>query len=101
MFLFNDAISVLGLVELPLKWRHFTWTNKQRSPLLELLNWFFTSSSWTLTYPNTFVSPLVMETSDHSPCAITISTTIPKQHIFRFENFWLQHRVFFSIDQQS
>jgi hypothetical protein len=41
-----------------------------------------------------------METSNHSPCAITISTTIPKQHIFRFENFWLQHRVF-NIDQQS
>ena len=29
MFLFNEAISTLNLVELPLYGRHFTWTNKQ------------------------------------------------------------------------
>lgn len=30
-----------------------------------------------------------MEVSDHSPLIISISTDIPKAHIFRFENFWL------------
>ena len=30
-----------------------------------------------------------METSDHVPCLISISTAIPKSHIFRFENYWL------------
>jgi hypothetical protein len=83
MFLFNDAISTLGLVELPLKGKRFTWTNKQRSPLLERLDWFFTSPSWTLSYPNTFVTPLIMETSNHTPCAISISNAIPKHHIFK------------------
>ena len=47
MLLFNDAISSLGLIELPLYGRKFTWTNKQPSPLMERLDWFFTSSSWT------------------------------------------------------
>jgi len=47
MLLFNEAMSALGLVELPLYGKKFTWTNKQPSPLLERLNWFFTSSSWT------------------------------------------------------
>ena len=98
--MFNDAISALGLVELPLKGKRFTWLNKQRS-LLERLDWFFTSSSWTLTYPNTFVTPLTMETSDHTPSAISISTSIPKQHIFRFEIFLLQHRDFYEIVQQN
>jgi hypothetical protein len=28
MLLFNEAISKLGLVELPLKGKHFTWSNK-------------------------------------------------------------------------
>jgi len=37
MYLFNEAISALGLIELPLKGRRFTWTNKQLSPLLERL----------------------------------------------------------------
>jgi hypothetical protein len=34
MLLFNDAISNLGLVELPLKGRKFTWSNMQKEPLL-------------------------------------------------------------------
>jgi len=29
MLKFNDAISSLGLIELPLKGQRFTWTNKQ------------------------------------------------------------------------
>jgi len=45
MLLFNDAISSLGLIELPLYGKKFTWTNKQPSPLMERLDWFFTSSS--------------------------------------------------------
>jgi exonuclease III len=38
IFLFNEAISSLGLVELPLKGKRFTWTNKQHPPLLERLD---------------------------------------------------------------
>jgi hypothetical protein len=53
MFLFNEAISAQGWVELPLHGRHFTWSNKQDPPLLERLDWFFTFNSWTLSYPNT------------------------------------------------
>lgn len=43
MFLFNSTISALGIVEIPLHGRKFTWTNKQQPPLLERLDWFFTS----------------------------------------------------------
>lgn len=93
MYLFNEAISALGLVELPLKGRRFTWTNKHFSPLLEHLDWFFTSANWTITYPSTFVYPLIMETLDHVPCVVSISTAIPKSKIFRFEIFWMEHRT--------
>lgn len=55
IYLFNEAISALGLVELPLKGRRFTWTNKQSAPLLGRLDWFFTSTSWTTAYPTTNV----------------------------------------------
>ena len=94
MYMFNAAISALGLVELPLKGKRFTWTNKQHPPLLERLDWFFTSASWTLSYPISEVSTLTMETSDHVPCLIKISTAISKSHIFRFENYWLQREDF-------
>jgi hypothetical protein len=35
MFIFNDIIGHLGLVELPLKGRMYTWSNMQQQPLLE------------------------------------------------------------------
>jgi hypothetical protein len=41
--IFNDAIGHLGLIELPIKGRAFTWSNMQSDPLLEQLDWFFTS----------------------------------------------------------
>ena len=65
MFLFNEAISSLGLIEIPLCGRRFTWTNKQTEPLLERFDWFFSLASWTLKYPNTTAKSLTMVTSDH------------------------------------
>jgi hypothetical protein len=97
MLLFNEAISNLGLVELPLKERQFTWSNMQKDPLLERLDWFFTSASWTLSYPSTMVYPLSKPTSNHVLCVVAIGTKIPRARIFRFENFWLNHSSFKGI----
>ena len=36
--LFNDVIGHLGLIELPLKGRSFTWSNMHQDPLLEQLD---------------------------------------------------------------
>ena len=87
IFIFNEIIGHLGLLELPLKGRRFTWSNMQDVPLLEQLDWFFTSASWINQYPMTQVAPLARTASDHVPCVISICTTIPKAHIFRFENY--------------
>ena len=101
MLIFNEAISNLGLIELPLKGRKFTWSNMQQEPLLERLDWFFTSESWTISYPATSVSALAKPISDHVPCVIDIGTKIPKAEIFRFENHWLQHSSFKQIVQNG
>lgn len=101
MFMFNEAISALRLVELPLHGRQFTWTNKQDNPLLERVDWFFTSSSWTWSYPDSSVLPLVMETSDHVPCLVKAKTDVPKGNLFRFENYWMEHDNFMAIVQHG
>ena len=101
MYLFNEAISSLGFVELPLKGRRFTWSNKHYSLLLEHLDWFFTSMSRTMSYPNSYASPLSMETSDHVHCVISISTKIPRKSIFRFENYWMGYESFHQVVQQN
>jgi hypothetical protein len=101
MILFNDAINRLGLIELPLKGRKFTWSNMQQDPLLEKLDWVFTSASWTISYPSSFVYPMVKPTSDHVPCVIAFESNIPRSPIFRLENYWLHHSSFKSIVQNA
>jgi exonuclease III len=101
MFAFNAAISKLSLVELPLKGCRFTWTNKQEDPLLERLDWFFCSNAWMASFPNSWASGLSRDTSDHTPCLISATTRVPKPHIFKFENFWLEHPDFPAILQHG
>lgn len=100
MFMFNDTLSFLGLNEIELLGRKFTWSNLQPFPLLEKLDWVFTNSSWTITYPNTTVRALSMDPSDHCPCVVSICTSIPRARLFRFENYWLQHEQFPDLVQQ-
>lgn len=100
IFIFTDIISSLGLLEIPLKGRKYTWSNMQQKPLLERLDWVFTSAPWTLAFPNTTVVPLTRNISDHVPCVVKIDTKIPKSPIFRFENYWVQMEGFFDIVQQ-
>ena len=97
MFMFNEVIGLLGLNEIVLQGRKFTWSNKQPFPLLEKLDWVFTSSSWILSYPNTSAKALDMTPSDHTPCVISISTTIPRSKVFKFENYWMLNDQFAEI----
>lgn len=98
--IFNDVIDHLGLVELPLKGRAFTWSNMQANPL-EQLDWFFTSVNWTTDFPNTMVTPLARPTSDHVPYRISIGTKIPRSNVFRFENYWASHSGFLNTVRSS
>jgi exonuclease III len=94
MFLFNELIDHLGLLELPLKGRSFTWSNMQQNPLMEQLDWFFTTHNWITCYPNTVVTAMAKPTSDHVPCLVSIDTVMPKAKLFRFENFWVNQPGF-------
>ena len=89
MLMFNRIIQDLDLEEIPIKGRAFTWSNMQDNPLLEKLDWIFTTPDWTAKYPNTMATPLAKVTSDHIPIQIQVGTAIPKAKIFRFEEYWL------------
>lgn len=43
--LFNEVISSLGLNEVLLQGIKYTWSNMQSTPLMEKLDWVFTSNS--------------------------------------------------------
>jgi hypothetical protein len=87
---FNSIVSRLGIIEIPLKGRSFTWSNMQSDPLLVQLDWCFTSISWTAAFSNTLLVPLAKTTSDHIPCVAHIGSSIPKANIFGFENYWME-----------
>jgi endonuclease/exonuclease/phosphatase family metal-dependent hydrolase len=59
----------------------------QENPLLEQIDWCFTSVNWISDYPNTLMLSLAKTTSDHVPCMIQIGTSIPTTKVFRFENY--------------
>lgn len=101
MFTFNDFIREQNLTELPIKGRRYTWSNMQQNPLLEQLDWFFTSINWTATFLNTTVTPLGKPVSDHTPCSVVIQTTIPRSKIFRFETYWIAHPGFMEVVSQA
>jgi hypothetical protein len=94
MMAFNEAISKLGAIEIPLSRQEFTWSNKQQQPLLERLDWFFINQAWSLQFPRTGARTMTRDISDHVPCAISIKTEVPCARIFRFENFWMEHKDF-------
>ena len=78
MLRFNSIIQHLDLEEIPLK----GWSNMQDSPLLEKLDWIFTSSEWISSCPNTYATSMSNITSNHVPIMITVGTDIPKAPIF-------------------
>jgi hypothetical protein len=40
---------------------------------------------------------MAMETSDHIPCIVSTVDDTSKGKIFRFENYWIEHKVFYWI----
>ena len=101
MLKFNEAISNLKLMEIPLHGLSFTWSNRQREPLLQRLDWFFISQEWSMVYPETRAKTLPRDISDHVSCLVSFKSKIPKPKIFRFENFWLQFEEFMFIFQST
>jgi hypothetical protein len=77
MFIFNDVIQHLDLVEVPLKGRAYKLSNMQDNCLLEKLDRVFTSSSWTLAFPNMMAYALAHVVSDHVPYVIQMESTVP------------------------
>jgi hypothetical protein len=72
----------------------------QTNPLLEKLDWVFTSTDWTSEFPNTLSYPLAKLGSDHTPIHVSIGNNIPKSCIFRFENYWMEFDGFMEIANQ-
>jgi exonuclease III len=88
---FNGFINNLGLLEISLVDRQFTWSNQQNPPILARLDRILVNPEWSFTLPYTTLSSFVCPTSDHIPLHISAATKAPKSTVFWLENSWLSN----------
>ncbi len=88
---FRGVMQELGLTDLPLLNRSYTWTNGRISPTLERLDRAFISPDWLASFPNTNLRARPRPRSDHTPLVVSASSFIPSASLFRFESYWLRY----------
>jgi hypothetical protein len=88
--IFQQLVQTLGLIDLRLHGRQFTWSNEREMPTFARLDRFLISNSWSQLFPNCLQTKLPTTVSDHSPIASTSSTTFRLPNTFRFKIFWLK-----------
>lgn len=91
---FADLILQLGLIDLPMAERRYTWSNTRVVPSLAKLYRFLLSIEWITIYLASTQRTLPNTNSDHNPIIYEARTSIKKTKIFRFENLWLKSEEF-------
>ncbi|XP_020098941.1 uncharacterized protein LOC109717514 [Ananas comosus] len=99
--LFKELVRDLGLFDLPLLNKSYTWTNARRSPTLERLDRALISQDWQLLFPLSFLRALPRPRSDYSPIVLSAHTFMPSPNLFRFESFWFRCPSIGSIINQA
>ncbi len=89
---FRSVVNDLGLLDLPIQNRSFTWSNGRANPTLERLDRVLISRDWLSLFPRSTLRALPRLRSDHTPLLLTAFSFLPASYLFRLEAFWLRHR---------
>ena len=99
---FNNFISDVSLLDIPLTGRNFTWSNKRPIPTFSRLDRALISTHWINLGSTANFRDAAATTSDHPPLILTLK---PHDHsfkrTFKFENFWLSHSDIHGIVRQA
>lgn len=87
---FAHVLADLGLQDMQLRGRKFTWSNSRYRPSMAKLDRFFISADWAMWLPNSTQRTLPNSSSDHCPVVYTAATNFSRSKIFRFENYLLR-----------
>lgn len=90
--MFNDTINDLGFIEIPLRDRAYTWSNKRERPTLVHLDRVFVNMAWSALFPSILLSSLMSIVSDHTSLLLFVSTTDPRSQYFRFDRSRALHQ---------
>lgn len=85
---FRRLINDLGLIDVPLHGRKFTWSNQQDSPTLVRLDRALCSTGWEQAFPDNLMQSAATDSSDHCPLLLSLHAVKPGKARFHFEAFW-------------
>lgn len=89
---FREVVHELGLVDLPILNKSFTWTNGRCALTMERLDRAFVSTEWLLAFSRSTLRALLQPSSDHMPLVLSAYSFILAANIFRFKTFWLHYQ---------
>jgi hypothetical protein len=93
---FRRLINDLGVKELALHGRKFTWSNRQDPPTLVKLDRMFCSPDWEQLFPNCLLQSASTDGSDHCPLLLGLHDLSPGRRRFHFESHWTKAPDFLS-----
>jgi hypothetical protein len=100
--MFNNWISMWGLIELSAANKRFTWTNNQDNRILAKIDRIFVSTTWEAAFPLSTVKALDRFPSDHNPLLLnTGENCCFGKKRFRFEKWWLEKDSFREIVERA
>jgi exonuclease III len=85
---FKSTLDVLGLKEIRLNGRRFTWSNEQDAPTMTRIDRVFCTPEWELLFPTCYLHSLPSLMSDHTPLLLQGELDYRHAPSFKFENFW-------------
>lgn len=98
---FRHTIHRLGLQDMPMVGRHFTWCNQEEHAVMARLDRLLFNNDWEDLYPISDLLPLSSNISDHSPLLLTCSSERPRAYRFRFKNFWCKLPGFMDVVKEA
>jgi hypothetical protein len=94
---FQGLLDDLGLVELHLSGRLFTWSNGRERPTLERLDRAFAAVDWINLHPSHHQRCLLSDCFDHAPLLLVLNSEPWARPRFRFDNYWTRMEGFLGV----
>lgn len=95
MHAMSSLINDDALIDLHFKGPAYTWSGGGpcSEQIFERLDRCLVSGCWSAMFPDAILEHLIRASSDHCPILLHLQFPMKqKNHLFRFEEFWLHYR---------
>jgi hypothetical protein len=98
---FRRFINDMGLKDIPLVGRKYTWSNERSSPTLVKLDHLFCTACWEQLYLDCIRRSNATRLSDHCSLILSLKEDFKGKSRFHFESFWTKIADFLDVVADS